>query len=90
MWQNLLAERYKLGVHREEKETAVYRLVVAKGGTKLKESPDERVGDAGADVADGPSLLDALERQLGLKVEQARAQIDVLVVDHIERSPIEN
>jgi uncharacterized protein (TIGR03435 family) len=38
MWQNLLAERFKLTVHREKKEIPGYELVVAKGGLKIQES----------------------------------------------------
>jgi uncharacterized protein (TIGR03435 family) len=41
MLQALLAERFKLVIHRETKEHSVYALVVAKGGPKLKEAePD--------------------------------------------------
>ncbi len=36
MLQTLLAERFKLAVHRETKEQRVYFLVVGKGGHKLK------------------------------------------------------
>src|SRR5579883_660431 len=39
MLQNLLAERFKLVVHKESKDGPVYALVVAKGGVKMKESP---------------------------------------------------
>ncbi len=35
MLQNLLATRFKLQLHREQKKTSVYELVVAKGGPKL-------------------------------------------------------
>jgi len=35
MLQDLLATRFKLQIHREQKKTAVYELVVAKGGPKL-------------------------------------------------------
>jgi uncharacterized protein (TIGR03435 family) len=38
MLQNLLAERFKMVVHREKKEQPVYGLVVGKGGPKLKKS----------------------------------------------------
>jgi uncharacterized protein (TIGR03435 family) len=38
MLRNLLAERFKLTFHREQKELSLYALVVAKGGSKLKES----------------------------------------------------
>jgi uncharacterized protein (TIGR03435 family) len=39
MLQNLLAERFKLVVHKETKELPTYALVVGKGGPKMKESP---------------------------------------------------
>jgi uncharacterized protein (TIGR03435 family) len=38
MMQNLLVERFKLAVHREQNPTAVYALVVDKKGPKLKAS----------------------------------------------------
>jgi uncharacterized protein (TIGR03435 family) len=40
MWQNLLSERFQLKLHREDREGAVYTLVVAKGGSKMKESAE--------------------------------------------------
>lgn len=49
MLQVLLAERFKLAYHREKKEQPIYALVVAKGGSKLVESPpDPPPGDAAA------------------------------------------
>jgi uncharacterized protein (TIGR03435 family) len=41
MLQTLLEERCKLKVHREPRQTPVYALTVAKGGSKLKESTPE-------------------------------------------------
>jgi uncharacterized protein (TIGR03435 family) len=41
MLKALLAERFKLVVHKESKEHSIYALVVGKGGSKLKESPPE-------------------------------------------------
>jgi len=38
MLQSLLAERFKLAVHHENREQPVYALVVSKGGPKLKEA----------------------------------------------------
>jgi uncharacterized protein (TIGR03435 family) len=38
MLRALLADRFKLAIHRETKEMSIYELVVAKGGPKLKPS----------------------------------------------------
>jgi uncharacterized protein (TIGR03435 family) len=55
MLQALLAERFKLTVHRESKEHAVYALVVGKNGPKLKESAPGADAPAGGDA---PAALD--------------------------------
>jgi uncharacterized protein (TIGR03435 family) len=159
MLQNLLAERFKLALHREQKEMQVAELVVAKTGPKLKESPP----DPSAPVPDGlqppspragpppgyhgavnlnlpkvsmerfaallsglydqpvidrtgligiydvklhalaganppavdapnapPPLIDAVQEQLGLKLVSKKSPVDVLVVDHMEKTSTEN
>ena len=53
MLQNLLAERFKMTVHRETKELPMYSMIVAKNGPKLKESPPETPA-APADADDPP------------------------------------
>jgi uncharacterized protein (TIGR03435 family) len=58
MLQNLLAERFKLTMHRETKELPMYSLVVAKNGPKMKESgeaPPVKEGDADAPPPPLPS-----------------------------------
>jgi len=40
MLRNLLAERFKMTVHRETKELPMYSLVVARNGPKMQESAD--------------------------------------------------
>src|SRR5262249_40179013 len=45
MLQALLTERFKLAVHRENKEHSVMALVVGKGGPKLQESPADPAQD---------------------------------------------
>jgi uncharacterized protein (TIGR03435 family) len=44
MLQNLLAERFKLKAHREQKVMPVYAMVVGKGGPKLKPMEGEQEG----------------------------------------------
>ncbi len=38
----------------------------------------------------GLSILDAVEKQLGLKLTKSTAPFDVLVIDHVEKVPTEN
>jgi uncharacterized protein (TIGR03435 family) len=45
---------------------------------------------AGAPIDDRPSIFSALEEQLGLKLEPRKIPVDVLVVDHCEKTPSEN
>jgi len=56
MLQNLLAERFKLTLHHEQREMQVYSLVIAKGGSKLREhvetAPKEERGGNANDPAD--------------------------------------
>ena len=62
MLQNLLADRFKLKIHRETKEGQVYGLTVNKGGVKMKESaPPDPVKEASSDAPPGPPPLPALD-----------------------------
>jgi uncharacterized protein (TIGR03435 family) len=145
--QNLLADRFKLKLHRETKEMPVFALVVDKGGFKLKEDPegsnaddmtssrgqlsaksvnmsrivdflgspraslDRPVVDASGlkgiysfslvwtpespngpppDASAPPSLLVALQEQLGLRLVARKAPVPVLIVDSAEKVPTEN
>jgi uncharacterized protein (TIGR03435 family) len=48
MMQNLLAERFKLALHREKKDFSLYELTIAKNGPKLKPSTgDPSAADSG-------------------------------------------
>jgi uncharacterized protein (TIGR03435 family) len=46
--------------------------------------------DAASDPNGAVSLPDAIAKQLGLKLEQAKQPVKVLVIDHVEQAPIEN
>ena len=43
-----------------------------------------------SDPAGGYTIFEALEKQLGLKLESRKGMVEVLVVDHCERVPKEN
>ena len=154
MFQSLLEDRFKLKVHHETREMEVYKLVVAKNGSKLKPSTNEDyktmiegdrpvvmkrkaigifverpgarlvgknvtmaqlanslINELGGPVVDAtgitgafdfdvlfapknwppdsefspPLLPKALREELGLTIEKGKAQVDVLVVDHLEK-----
>jgi uncharacterized protein (TIGR03435 family) len=148
MMQSTLAERFRLKMHREMREMAVYEMVVTKNGPKFKPgAPDanavpknvasgrnwgvtvgsigmkglaelienqgfvgrhviDKTGLAGnyaiqltytpdippnrgTDVPDDISIFTALVEQLGLRLEPAKAMIDTIVVDRVEK-PTDN
>ena len=60
MIQKMLTERFKMTFHHESKEHAVYALVVAKGGPKLKESdPNDTSGFAPMAMRGGDGVMRA-------------------------------
>ncbi|HYW46708.1 MAG TPA: TIGR03435 family protein [Bryobacteraceae bacterium] len=50
----------------------------------------EGVEAAAAAVPEGPTLFDAIQEQLGLKLEMRKGPMDVIVVDHAEKTPLSN
>jgi len=47
-------------------------------------------GEPATDSPDGPSIFDAVQDQLGLKIENRKGPAQVLVVDHVEKKPTDN
>jgi uncharacterized protein (TIGR03435 family) len=154
MLRGLLAERFHLTFHRENKVLQIFALEVAKGGPKMTESPAEGTGEArctrsfaqregatlaavcnrmtSADIAQqvqalapgyfregpivdlsglkgvydfklewitameanngspGPSMFNAVQDQLGLKLERRKQPLEILVIDTLDRKPTEN
>ena len=60
MLQTLLAERFKLTLHREQKEHAIYALVVGKNGLKLQET----------EPADGPATSGWTKSGNGMRLDR--------------------
>jgi uncharacterized protein (TIGR03435 family) len=142
MMQTLLADRFRLSLHHQEKELKAFVLTVAKGGAKVTPAaaPDakpyrqnsangsvvksmtiQQFGDfisqplhmpvvdqtgltgkydfvldftsylpdaknMGPDRPDSTSILmAAMEGELGIKMETRKTQVDVMVIDHVEK-----
>jgi uncharacterized protein (TIGR03435 family) len=66
MLQTLLADRFHLKIHREQRDFAVYGLVVGKGGLKMKESAD--AGTTAATASPGAASVAAVSRPNGVTV----------------------
>lgn len=146
MLQSLLRERFQLATHRENKETSVYDLIVAKDGLKISVFDPSHIPAtpprngaasmiigamtmsqlasnltpaAGRPVVDktgleGPyfcavtfsplsaqangngtdvgslDIFAAVQQQLGLQLEPKKEPLEFLIVDHAERTPLEN
>lgn len=52
--------------------------------------PDPNGSAPLAEEPSGPTLREAIEQQLGLKLEPARGPVETLVIDHVESKPVEN
>ena len=57
MLQKLLAERFKLVVHREPRQTSIYTLVVAKDGPKLKPGDPSKCGGSSCGFNASPTEI---------------------------------
>jgi uncharacterized protein (TIGR03435 family) len=60
------------------------------GGGRGGASPPPESATAASDPNGALSLPDALAKQLGLKLEQTRRPVKVLVIDHVEQKPADN
>jgi len=81
MLEALLAERFKLAIHRGEKEMPVYLLVVAKSGPKIQAV---EAGDNGG-ISSHPGYMSAQAitmSRLATFLSSERAQLGHTVVDH--------
>jgi uncharacterized protein (TIGR03435 family) len=51
----------------------------------MNQLPGPAIDPGGTPALDGPSLFDAVQEQLGLKLESTKGPVEVLVVDHAEK-----
>ncbi|HEY2017292.1 MAG TPA: TIGR03435 family protein [Bryobacteraceae bacterium] len=77
MLQTLLAERFKLAIHRQTKELPAYVLLVAKGGPKFKES-----------VTEGEPSVQPDQRRLSVTVQRTPISQLVEGLSNILRTPV--
>jgi uncharacterized protein (TIGR03435 family) len=71
--------------------TLIFALETTGGRGAAMPAPSE--GGALAIPSDsdaGPTIFAALQEQLGLKLEQKKGAVDMLVFDHVEKMPTEN
>lgn len=61
-----------------------------KGGRGGDGAPSAENPNAASDPSGAVSLPEAVSRQLGLKLEQTKRPVKVLVIDHVEQKPTEN
>ena len=93
------AQSVALGMLSDRLSQLVDRPVQDQTGLKgvyditLQWTPDEPAPSPGAAptaTSVGPSLFAALQEQLGLRLDPRRGTVDVLVVDHADKVPVEN
>ncbi len=56
---------------------------------KVQWAPEDPTGKIDENAA-GPSIFTAVQEQLGLKLESKKGAVEVLVVDHAEKVPVDN
>lgn len=51
---------------------------------------DWQGNDETPDTPSGPGITEAVQEQLGLRMERRKAPVEILVVDHVEKTPTDN
>jgi uncharacterized protein (TIGR03435 family) len=57
---------------------------------RMGSAPPDAPAPPAPDAEPAPTLMEAVQQQLGLKLEQKKGTVDVVMVDHAEKTPIEN
>jgi uncharacterized protein (TIGR03435 family) len=85
MWQNLLADRFKLRVHRETKELPLYALVVGNLGLKLTEAPPDDPAAPGSDVRTASGGVSGSSGSASMHMSEEKMTMP-MVADFLSRS----
>ena len=87
----LITHGYALADFAQTIQTRAGRVIVDKTGLtgaydiELETEGPQIPGQVPTTPPEGLSLFTALQEQLGLKLEPERGQVDVLVVDHVDK-----
>jgi uncharacterized protein (TIGR03435 family) len=81
MLQTLLADRFKLAIHRETKELPVYTLVVAKNGSRLQEAKMDEQTNFTLGAAGGKLQRGFQKQTLAILVNMLANMLDSPVLD---------
>lgn len=67
-----------------------YAITIYWQSGSMRAAPPGPDGAAMAQEPEGPTLEQAVQQQLGLRLDAKRGPVDILVVDHVEKAPLEN
>ena len=66
------------------------KLMMSRDGMMPLPPGGDALPAASAPESDAETIYSAVQKQLGLRLEPQKAEIDFLVIDHVERTPAEN
>ena len=58
--------------------------------TYLPYDRPEPIGPTAGQYPRAPNIIKAVESQLGMRLEKGNVSVEILVIDHIEKTPVEN
>ena len=80
--QALLAERFRLRIHHETRQGAVYSLVAAKGGPKFREHAGGGSSGISSSSGSGKAMIEGRKAVMARLAEYLSAQAGRLVIDN--------
>ena len=92
MLQTILAERFNLAIHRENKELQTYSLIVGKNGPKLQEVKLEDAGPSKPKVGPAPGRIDMTVGGTGGQVRgfaSPLSNLTVMLTNYLHRPVID-